>query len=179
MFGMTTNELKRYMVQDVFNMGTVGAVYWHIASQASLRECCRKAFGSYVGDYEDDGFMQQGERAAAAISRLLDGYTLREQQIILDQLMFCIERFWPNGEKKKWKLFNGTKHNYERYPQTDRANVCVKDVAVYHLGSLNGVFPLTKEYVNRRMAGFVGDDAAPPTKPTARKKPLNKNKKRE
>lgn len=132
------------MPQDVFDMCAVTAARFQDADEVGIEEFARRIAERYRRDYIDDGFEVDVISAAHHLVKLMEGFFPGQKvSASLRQIQYCIKRFRPDGRKKPF--FQGQWFNQQKSPLNDRVKKCVSNVAVFHLGTLSGKFPIAPE----------------------------------
>ena len=135
--------MPRYMPQDVFDMCVVGTVKLHMMGQEPLDQVCAELCGYYKNSYQDD--LDFELEIAETSKKILEwGQSFGENHVIptMTQLQYCLTYYGLDGTKKKKKrFFNGTFFNKAKTRNPNRSKDCVRNITVYHLGTVNGLFP--------------------------------------
>lgn len=133
--------MARYMTQVLFNTCSIVAAKCHYDDEVEL---ISELVGSYQGAYMDDTeLLNDIEDAAKKVLELVrKAVPDRDLHPVFIHLRVLAENYELDGRKRKRKILGGTFFNKERRYNRGRVKECVRDVLVYHTGSMTGFFPL-------------------------------------
>ncbi len=139
--------MASYMPQHVFDMGVVTAIRHHTATGNSLHEVCRQIFSGYRNSFPDDAdFEREIEETSGKFLKAMRSQFKDEQMpAAMKQLQFCIVNYELDGKKKRKRLFGGTWFTRSKSPNPNRAKDCLRNVTVYHTGTMTGMFPIAPD----------------------------------
>ena len=133
-----------YMPQDVFNMCAVTAAQYSASEGTTIEEFAKLISDKYRHHYIDDGYEEDIVLAARNVVKFIESsFPGTKSAAAVRQLQYCIRKFHPSGKKKFFP--QGTILNQQKVPLPNRVSQCVTDVAVFHLGTLSGTFPLAPQ----------------------------------
>ncbi|MEK7760050.1 MAG: hypothetical protein AAB433_00575 [Nitrospirota bacterium] len=133
--------MANYMPQNVFNMCAVTAAQFLQSENTTIDEFANQISKEYRRHYIDDGFEEDILVAAHKVAHFLGSY-FKDNQVGagIRQLQYCLRKYHPSGKRKFFS--RGTIFDRQRVPLPNRVIQCLTDVAVFHLGTLSGKFPL-------------------------------------
>ncbi len=138
------HAMASYMSQDLFNMLAVTAIQIHVATGDPLDQACGQLCAHYLDSFPEDTDLEREVRNTSAQLMEVMRSQFEENQMYLGmrQLQFCIYSYNLDGKKKRRPLFSGTWFTRSKLRDPDRAKNCLMNIMVYHLGTMNGMFPL-------------------------------------
>ncbi len=138
--------MASYMPQRVFNMCAVTAVQYSITSEGvTVEEFARQVSDKYRRNYIDDGYEKDIVLAALKLTSFIESsFPGRKAATAVRQLQYCVNKFHPNGKRRFFS--GGTIFNRQRSPLPNRVSQVLKDIVVFHTGSLSGSFPLAPRH---------------------------------
>lgn len=136
--------MSSYMPQDVFDMCVVTAIKFHLLTEDTLTNCCSELYKGYRDSFLNDVEAEKDMKKSAKSVLKLIKTQVEDGQIVevMTQLQFCIKKFNIDGSKKRRKLFGGTWFTRSKTQIPDRSKACMRNVVVYHQGTISGVFPI-------------------------------------
>ena len=133
--------MKKYMPQDLFNASAVTiALYKDVQP---IERSAMELSAIHRKSYIDDGFEADLVTAAYNVVKFAEAaFPGKEVSQVLPQIRHCIENYYTNGKKR---FFKGALFNRQKTPLPDRVAQCSKDIMVFHVGTLSGMFPLAPQ----------------------------------
>ena len=121
--------MPRYATNDVILGSAVTVALAHCIKQ-DRQEWAERLANSYR-EYDDRNlaatFLRWSDSVSAAVGEGSDEWRYR-QLLHLSELML---KSTPDGRRRRWKLFNGTRFNQESRPADDRDSSLFQDLARY------------------------------------------------
>ena len=136
--------MASYMPQHVFDVCVITAVKIHTMTGDSLDHVCAQICKSYQRSYPDDAnFEREMEETSGQVLEMMRSQFEDEQlPSAMTQIQFCITNYELNGKKKRKRLLGGTWFTRSKSRSPDRAKDCLRNVMVYHTGTVTGMFPI-------------------------------------
>lgn len=136
--------MASYMPQDLFDMAMVTAVKIHMMTGDPLGQVCGQICRSYQNSFPDDAdFEREIEETSGKLLEAMRSQFKDEQlSSAMTQLQFCITNYELDGKKKRKRLLGGTWFTRSKSPNPSRAKDCLRNMMVYHTGTMTGMFPV-------------------------------------
>ena len=136
--------MARYMPQRVFDCCAIFVAKCYYDDEVDESDIIAKLVGSYQNAYVDDReLLNDIDEAAKKVLELVrTAFPDKSLYSVFEQLSFLSEKYELDGRKRRRKILGGTMFNKEKQYNTERVKECVKNVLVYHTGTMTGFFPL-------------------------------------
>ena len=132
---------KKYMPNDVFEVGVSTIAKLHFASGKSIEELASILWGNYSKSIIDDGVVDDMISAATqAISWLEQNSAPSIDELFHHFQYFCVS-YDDEGNPKKKKVLNGLLFA-KSVQDTRRVEKFLRKLEVYYIGAKSGIMPL-------------------------------------
>jgi hypothetical protein len=112
-----------------------------------LDHVCVEICSFYKDSFPDDADFEREIQETSG--KLLKAMRLQFKDKLLasamTQLQFCIVNYELDGKKKRKRLLGGTWFTRAKSPNSNRAKDCLRNVTVYHTGTMTGMFPIAPD----------------------------------
>lgn len=138
--------MRGFMPQEVFNMCAVTAAQLSAFAKVPIETSAAELARAYEESYRDSDLAQDIAAAAEKVTSFMREF-FQPQLIVgaLTQMQFCIKHYKTDGRRKRLKILGGAFFQKERNALPDKVARCLADVAIFHVGTLNGKFPSAPE----------------------------------
>ena len=149
------------MPQSLFNLNVVVTALRCRASGCSTEEMAGSLAQGFKNAYADRNLAEDISEAASATIKMVDALMPAgcEAQVIptLFKLEYWVEKYEPDGKRKPWKLFNGTRFNFSAVELDQKKVKCQADMCCYLLKETSRTEPLMSDSEwDRRLKRLTG-----------------------
>jgi len=134
---------RKYMPQDVFDMGAALIAKLHISTDEDISILAGKLHENYRHSYIDDGLQEDWAEAAQTLLTLARGRFSDASVLfgLFRHMMFFVREYNLDGSRKRRRIFGGTWFSGERSPNPNRLKDCLRTYMIFNVLVDSGQIP--------------------------------------